>query len=606
VRVDGYLPIRDYAAIGDGRTVALVGRDGAIDWLCLPDLDSPSVFGSLLDAGDGGRFLLEPEEPYEATRRYLPGTNVLETTFASGGGTVRLTDALTLPGGGLTPYRELVRRVEGVAGSVPRVEGVAGSVPLRWGVEPRFGYGGDGTSIGRRAGVPVATAGRDAVAVVSWEAGEPEVADGGVSGRFTAQAGSRSTIVLAAAHEEPLVFPARDDVDARLEGTVVSWREWADRREYEGRWREAVLRSALALKLLVFAPSGAIAAAPTTSLPEEIGGERNWDYRFAWPRDASFALQALLALGCGRESHAFFSWLLHASQLTHPRIPVLCRLDGRSDTEERSLPLPGYRGSRPVRVGNGAAGQTQLDVYGELLEAAARFAGRAELDRDQGRRLAEVADFVCECWDQPDAGIWETRGEPAHYTQSKMLCAVGLDRALELAGKGLIPDRHAGDWRRERDRIGEFVETRCWSEERRTYTRAAGEEQVDASLLLAVLAGYGNPRSDRLRGTVDAVRAELGRGPLVHRYLAEDGLPGEEGAFVACSFWLAEALARQGRVDEAAELMDELVPLANDVGLYAEEIDPESGDFLGNFPQALSHLALVNAATTIVAAEDGR
>jgi GH15 family glucan-1,4-alpha-glucosidase len=596
VRVDGYLPIRDYAAIGDGRTVALVGRDGAIDWLCLPDLDSPSLFGSLLDAGDGGRFVLEPEEDYEATRRYLPGTNVLETVFATGSGTVRLTDALTLPGAGLTPYRELARRVEGVAGSVP----------MRWHVEPRFGYAGGRTRVDLRAGVPVAAAGRDAVAIVSWDAGEPELRDGTVSGRFTAREGSRSALVLAAAHEEPLVVPARDQVDARLEGTAAFWREWADGREYDGPWREAVLRSALALKLLVFAPSGAIAAAPTTSLPEEIGGERNWDYRFAWPRDASFALQALLALGCGGESHAFFSWLMHASQLTHPRIPVLCRLDGRSDTGEKSLPLAGYRGSRPVRIGNGAAAQTQLDVYGELLEAAARFAARAELDRDQGRRLAGVADFVCECWEQPDAGIWETRSEPAHYTQSKMLCAVGLDRALELAGKGLIPDRHVGDWRRERDRIREFVETRCWSDEQRTYTRSAGEEQVDASLLLAVLASYDDPGSDRLRGTVDAVRAKLGRGPLVHRYLADDGLPGEEGAFVACSFWLAEALARQGRLDEAGALMDELVPLANDVGLYAEEIDPESGDFLGNFPQALSHLALVNAATTIAEAEDGR
>jgi GH15 family glucan-1,4-alpha-glucosidase len=593
-RVQGYAPIRDYAAIGDGRTVALIARDGSIDWLCLPDLDSPSVLGALVDAERGGRFVVEPEIPFEVSRRYLPDTNVLETTFATSAGRVRLTDALTLPTVGLSPYRELVRRVEGLAGMVP----------LRWRVEPRFGYAAGKTRIERRAGVPVALSGRDALALCSWEAGEPEYGEQAIIGRFSVGEGGSSLLALSAAHQEPLVLPSRDDAELRLQATARWWHEWASAREYGGPWREAVIRSALALKLLIYAPSGAIAAAATTSLPEKIGGERNWDYRFSWPRDAAFTLQALLALGCAPEARAFFSWILHASQLTHPRLQVLYRLDGRAKAKEHLLPLAGYRGSRPVRVGNAIADQTQLDVYGELLEAASRFASATGgLDRDHGRRLAQIADFVCESWERPDAGIWETRGEPTHFVQSKMMCVVALMRACELAERGLLPAKHSERWRREQERIREFIETRGYSQSKRSYVRSVGEEEIDASLLLAVLAGYAPPRAPRMLETVDAVRRELGRGPLIHRYLGEDDLAGEDGAFLACSFWLLEAYARQGRLDEAATLMDELVPLANDVGLFAEEIDPTTGEFLGNFPQGLSHLALINAAVSIEEAQ---
>jgi GH15 family glucan-1,4-alpha-glucosidase len=593
-RIGGYAAIREYAAIGDGRTVALIARDGSTDWLCLPDLDSPSVLGALIDAGRGGRFVLEPEVPYEAMRRYLPETNVLETTFATSAGRVRLTDTMTLPVGGLSPYRELVRRVEGLAGVVP----------LRWRLEPRFGYGAGKTRIQQRAGIPVALSGRDALALCSWESGEPEYSEQAITGRFSVGDGGSSLLVLSAAHQEPLVLPTRDDAESRLQATVRSWREWASAREYVGPWREAVIRSALALKLLVYAPSGAIAAAATTSLPEEIGGERNWDYRFSWPRDAAFTLQALLALGCAPEARAFFSWILHASRLTHPRLQVLYRLDGRAEADEQSLPFAGYRGSQPVRVGNGAADQTQLDVYGELLEAASRFASSTGgLDRDHGRRLAEIADYVCQIWEEPDAGIWETRSEPAHFVQSKMMCAVALGRACELAERGLLPGKHSERWRREQERIREFVETRGYSESKRSYVRSIGEKEIDASLLLAVLAGYDEPRASRLLATVDVVRRELGHGPLIHRYLGKDGLAGEDGAFLACSYWLVEAYARQGRLDEAETLMDELVRLANDVGLFAEEIDPATGEFLGNFPQALSHLALINAAVAIAEAQ---
>jgi GH15 family glucan-1,4-alpha-glucosidase len=590
-RLDGYVPIRDYAAIGDGRTVALIARDGSIDWLCLPDLDSPSVFGAVLDTDAGGRFELQPDQAFDVGRRYLPGTNVLETTFTTADGVVRVTDAMTLPGAGLAPYRELVRRVENLAGRVP----------MRWRVEPRPAYG-ERARLELRAGVPVAARGRDALAVLAWNAGGSLIRDDAVEGRFLAADGGVSDIVLVAAHQEPLVLPPRAEVDARLAATEQAWRAWSDGRVYEGPWRDAVLRSGLALKLLVFAPSGAIAAAATTSLPETIGGERNWDYRFSWPRDSAFTLRALLALGCSPEADAFFSWLLHASQLTHPEVRVLYRLNGRPEADERSLPLTGYRGSSPVRVGNGAAGQTQLDVYGEVMEAAgelARFAGG--LDRDHARRLAEIADHVCAVWRDTDAGIWEVRSEAAHFTQSKMMCAVALDRACALAETGILRG-NVTRWRRERDEIRAFVESRCYAELKRSYTRSEDEDLLDASLLLGVIAGYDDPKSPRLVSTVDAIRRELANGPLVTRYVTEDGLAGEEGAFLACSFWLAEAYARQRRIEEATSLMDDLVGLANDVGLYAEEIDPATGDFLGNFPQGLSHLALINAAVAVAEA----
>jgi GH15 family glucan-1,4-alpha-glucosidase len=583
--------IGDYAAIGDGRTVALVARNGSIDWLCLPDLDSPSVFAAVLDSERGGRFALRPEGHADVQRRYLPDTNILETTFVTAGGTVRVTDAMTLPGaGGLGPARELVRRVESLAGRVP----------MRWSVTPAFDYGGLRPRFEWRGRIPVAVAGPDAVAVCSWDAGEPQIEGASVSGRFTAQENAPALIALCAAYQEPLVFPPRAAVEARLQDTAGYWRSWAAGRAYAGPWRDSVIRSALALKLLFHSPSGAIAAAATASLPEEIGGERNWDYRFCWVRDSAFTLEALLQLGCPREADAFFWWLLHASQLTHPQLQVLYRLDGAERAPERTLELDGYRGSRPVRVGNAAAGQTQLDIYGDVLQTALIYVqAGGTLDRETGRRLAGMADLVCRIWREPDSGIWEVRSEPRHFTHSKMMCWVALDRAIRLSDTGQLPARRAAQWRTEARAIRDFVETRCWSQRLGSYTRAAGSEELDASLLLGVLFGFGAPDDDRMRSTVRAVRRELGHGPLLHRYSGEDGLSGGEGAFLCCSFWLADALARTGDVEAATELMEQLIALASDVGLYAEEQDPTSSEMLGNTPQGLVHLALINAAVSI-------
>jgi len=389
-------------------------------------------------------------------------------------------------------------------------------------------------------------------------------------------------------------------VEARLEGTVASWRRWAAARAATGPWRDQILRSALTLKLLVQAKSGSVAAAPTTSLPEEIGGERNWDYRFAWLRDSAFVMGALLSLSCRDEAEAFFWWLMHASQITHPRMQVLYRMDGGADAPERTLPLDGYEESRPVRIGNGAAEQTQLDIYGDVMQMAWLYADAGHpIDREFGDRLAAVADLVCDIWSQPDSGIWEIRGPVRHYTQSKMMCWVALDRAVRLATSGQIPSGDVERWRAEADPIASFVESRCWSTSKQSYTQAADSEELDASVLLGAKFGYGDPAGTRFSRTIDAIRRELARGPFLYRYLSDDDLRGEEGTFLCCSFWLAEVLGLAGRREQAIELLDDLVGFENDVGLYAEEIDPSTSAFLGNFPQALTHLALISAATSL-------
>jgi GH15 family glucan-1,4-alpha-glucosidase len=590
IRVDGFAPLRSYAAIGDGRTVALIAEDGAMDWLALPNLDSASVFDALLDTERGGCFTLNPIEAFDVARRYLPRTNVLETTFTTASGVVRVLDAMSLNGVGLDPFREVQRRVEGVSGRVS----------MTWCVRPSFGYGRRRTRSGLRYGVPVLTAGADALTVSAFDAGAIEVGPDRVGGRFETCSGSAAVIALCAAHQEPLILPARGELDERYAATLDGWRLWAGARTYPDRWAGPVVRSALVLKLLVHAPSGALAAAATTSLPEEIGGVRNWDYRFCWVRDAAFTLDALLRLGCAPEAQAYFWWLMHASQLTHPRLRPLYRLDGGADARERVVPLRGYRGSRPVRVGNAAAAQLQLDTYGEVLQTAWHYARAGHrVDADIGRRLAQIADLVCRLWRRPDAGIWEVRSAPAHFTHSKMMCWVALDRAARLADRGLVPARHQARWEEQAAAVGDFIERECYSSRLKSYVRSSGGEDLDASVLLGLLSGYGDARSVRWVDTVAAVRRGLGHGCYVRRYSGVDGLSGGEGAFISCSFWLAEALARTGSVDDATALMDDLVALGNDVGLYAEEVDSTTGAFLGNLPQALSHLSLISAAMGI-------
>jgi GH15 family glucan-1,4-alpha-glucosidase len=588
---DGYAPIGDYAVVGDGRTAALIAGDGSIDWLCLPDVDSPSVFAAILDAERGGSFSLHPVDPFGSDRGYVPGTNVLQTTFRTGAGSVRVTDAMTLAEPGrLAPMREVVRKVECLHGDVD----------VEWAFEPRFDYARREGTVRVRDGRVVFTHGVHALTLSVWGA------EAVSAGRARLAAGEQILFSLSSAHHRPAVLPGRVDTERRLAHTLSFWQDWGKRAEYEGPWQEAVLRSALALRLLVFAPSGAVVAAPTTSLPEQIGAGRNWDYRYSWLRDASFALDALLALGYHDEAHAFFWWFMHASRLTQPRLGVLYRVSGSNRTPENELAhLAGYRGSTPVRVGNAAGRQVQLDVYGSVLASIWLHArSHGDLGAETGRGTAKIADYVSDAWPQPDSGIWEVRSEPVHYVQSKAMCWAALDRACRLAEAGFVPDRRPR-WRAAADATRAWIEHHGWDDELGAYIRAPELRELDASLLTLPLVEYAPDRS-RLSSTIDAVRERLGAGPLLYRYLGDDGLPRGEGAFTTCSFWLVDALARLGRVDEAAALMDELVPLANDLGLFAEEIDPSSGEQLGNFPQGLVHLALINAAVSIRDAEDGR
>jgi GH15 family glucan-1,4-alpha-glucosidase len=586
-RSDGYLPIGAYAAIGDQHSVALVGRDGSVDWLCLPRFDGPFVLGALVDADRGGRFSLAPVDPYDVSRRYLPGTNVLETTMRTAQGTVRVTDAMTIGPDGRRA-RELARRITGVSGHVT----------LAWQVQPRFGHTERPAIIEHTAAGTLARRDGEAVTIQAWDAGEPVIDDGAVGGRFTLEEGEQALLVLGARSiaDGPAPFAERDETEQRLDRTIDWWRNWSDTRSYDGPWREAVLRSGLVLKMLLDADTGAMVAAPTTGLPETVGGSRNWDYRFCWLRDSSFAVDALMRLGDDEAAQRYLQWVMNASRDHHPRLHPFYRLDGSSEIGQRSLEVSGYRGSQPVLQGNGAVDQRQLGNYGDLFQAATLYADRDySFDDEVADRFAGIADYVCQAWVHRDSGIWEL-GTHRHYTASKMQCWITLDRALKLAERGKIPAEHAALWRTTRDRIQQFIEQRCWSPKLNAYARSADvDDELDAGVLVGVFMDYEPSDPARLHATVDRLRERLGAGPLIYRYT---GMSDAEGTFLACAFWVVHALARLDRQDEARTLMDQLIGLSNDVGLYSEEMAPE-GEMLGNFPQALTHLALINAAAVL-------
>lgn len=592
-RREGCAPIEDYAALGDGRSVALVARDGQVDWWPIPTLDSPPVCAALLDPERGGHFTLAPAGAFDAERRYVEETNVLESVYRTGSGSVRVTESLNTGAAGRLPWSELARRVEGLTGEVD----------LTWELVPGNRFGQARAWVSSHDRLPIVRLGDQALAVVvHGEGADPiETARHRVSGWLHCVAGSRALVAAVATDNEPLFLPTPASIDDRLERTLEGWRRWSGLVTRQGAWVEPMLRSALALKTLIFEHEGAIAAAATTSLPERVGGQKNFDYRYAWVRDSSFALDALIELGLHEEVHRSVSWLLAALRRTAPDLHIFYRLDGTVADDLAVLDVPGYRGSRPVRTGNSAAGQRQLGVYGDLFDTVGRYVDEGHvLDPATGALLAGLADRTCDTWLRPDSSIWEL-DDLQHYTISKIGCWVALDRASRLAARGQLPDRNASRWRAEADDIRTFVAERCWSEAKRSYTFHAGTERLDAAVLLAGRTGFDS--GPRLASSVDAVVSELADGPCVHRYSGADE---EEGAFVACSFWVVDALCRTGRLEAAGELMEDALGLANDVGLLAEQIDPATGAFLGNFPQALSHLAVVNAARTLREAEGGR
>lgn len=594
-RTDGYAPLRQYAAIGDGRTVALIARDGRIDWFPLPSLDTPPMFAAIIDEHRGGRIELCPAAPFSSTRRYVAGTNVLVTRFTTGTGVVDVTDALVTGVAGRLPWTELARRIEGIAGTVA----------MRWSVRP--GNALDDETVQRfdTGHGPLIRSGSVNIVLVGFEHGRTDPVHPGngpadappeFRGEFTASAGSRHLICLCGTEDEPVRLPDPHVVDQGIDRTIAGWQRWSEEFSWDGPWPDAVARSALALKLLIHSPTGAIAAAATTSLPESLTGGKNYDYRFAWIRDAAYTVDALIRFGLREEPHGTVSWMVKALKAVDGDMAVFLTLHGERRDDLVRSGAPGWRGIGPVVVGNSASRQLQLGTYADLLAIVAGYAsGGNVVNGTTSDLLVRLANDTCVKWPKKDAGMWELPVK-RHYVSSKMGCWQALDAILRLHDMGLVLPK-PGDrrrWERNRELIRQWIDRHGWSERRGAYVMAKGGHDLDVSVLLHTVSGFD--RGERMSRTIDVLRRELGAGDLMYRY---SGMQREEGTFTACAFWTASALACVGRITEATELMDRLVEQVNDVGLLTEMIDADSGAFLGNMPQALSHLALVNAASVI-------
>ena len=588
-------PIAEYALIGDCHSAALVSRDGSIDWCCTPRLDSPSVFGRLLDHDRGG-FCSIGVDGAEVTRRYVPGTLVLETTFTCGGGEARLYDFFAMHRGGRDrPYRQLVRLVEGVRGRVD----------LDFRAQPRFDYG-EVRPWFRREGVQRFSAIGGAQGLLFASDFPMERVDRhDLEGTITVRAGGRARLSMRFVEpenldeEQPTVPPDPGELDKRLEETVKWWERWTRDARFEGPFMEGAIRSAIVLKALTFAPTGAIAAAPTTSLPEDIPGDANWDYRFSWVRDSTFTVRAMFELGYEKEPEGFRRFIERSAAGTGTDIQITYGLSGERRLTEIELPsLSGYRGCGPVRIGNDAWRQEQLDVYGEALDLAWRWFERGRSpDDDYWEFIVELVDTAAERWTDADRGIWEIRGEPKHFVHSKVMCWAAIDRGLKLAeaaGRRAPTDR----WERTRKEIREAIEHDGYDDKRGVFRRAFGTDALDASLLLIPMVDFCAFDDDRMMRTADAIADELGTGGLLRRYTEEDGVE-ERPAFLACSFWLAEVYARQDRKEAARAWFDNAVATANDLGLMSEQYDVDSGELRGNFPQGLTHLSHIAAAVAL-------
>jgi GH15 family glucan-1,4-alpha-glucosidase len=597
-------PIADYALLSDCHAAALVSREGSVDWLCMPWFDSPSLFGRLLGPS-AGHWSIRPRGRASVSRRYLDRTLVLETTVRTEGGVATVTEAMALG-----PDRAGHDLGAGAPGVLLRlVEGVEGSLEFEFEYAPRPEYG---LVVPTLIPIDGGVTGAEDALVLSTPIDVRIDRSSTVRQRFTVRPGARVAFALhhRASRERPRVWSEREIVD-RLGDTVEGWRAWSGAHQrYEGPWEDLVYHSGRVLQGLTYYPTGAIVAAPTTSLPEAVGGERNWDYRYAWIRDASFTLDALWVSACPDEAEKFFSWMARTASAklkAHADLQIMFGIRGEEDLSERTLGhLPGWRDSRPVRVGNGAWNQRQLDVYGELLAAAERLAEQlAGLDDETKGFLANVADIAARRWMEQDHGIWELRDEPRNFLYSKLMCWVALDRAIRIADRIGATDRVDG-WTRTREEIRQAILERGWSDRAGAFAQSFGSDQLDASNLMMAIVGFLPPDDPRMVATIEAIDRDLtdDRG-LVYRYRTDDGLPGEEGTFLLCTFWLAHALALAGEVDRARATFDRAVAYVNDVGLLSEEVDESTGELLGNFPQAFSHIGLINAAWAIAEAERG-
>ncbi len=595
------LPIADYGLIGDCHSAALISRAGSIDWCCLPRFDSDSCFGRLLDHGQGGYFEIAPEQPARVARRYLPGTMVLETTFESDDGAVQLTDFFAMRSGGRHhPRRELVRVVEGLRGTLP----------MRVRVVPRFDFGAvkpwmdpvnDGDFIAMGSDTGLLFSGDLSLALVDRHE---------LHGQLTLEVGevrycSMQYLAPEELHRASEKLTRHFELKQHLHETIQWWRDWGACFMQAERPGACSVRSAIVLKALTYAPTGAIVAAPTTSLPEQEGGERNWDYRFSWIRDSVFTARALSMLGMSNEADGFRRFIMRSAAGSAAQLQVLYGIDGKRRLTEIELThLSGWRDSRPVRIGNGAESQFQSDMYGLLLELAWRWALRGNrIDEAYWRFLVDLVETAIAKWQVPDRGIWEVRGDPKDFVHSKVMCWAAVNRGIGLAEAQQL-DAPLDHWKQVRDEIRHAVETRGMHPQGDHFVASFGGTQMDAALLLlpdVEFVAYDDPRMLR---TLDAVRAELDTdGGLVLRYRVEDGMAGSEGVFLACTFWLVECLARAGRTEEARAVFDRVATCANDLGLFSEESDPHTGQMLGNFPQGLSHLAHISASLALEAAE---
>jgi GH15 family glucan-1,4-alpha-glucosidase len=594
--------IGDYALLGDCHSAALVGRDGSVDWACFPRFDSPSVFARLLDDHRGGSLQTRPAGIRSTARAYVEDTNVLVTTFTCDTGVLELTDCM--PIGRLDP--DDITAVASREAILRRLRCIAGTVNVGVAIAPRFEYG-DLVPLFRLTSdqTGAIVGGANALWVTATE--RLDWQQEALSGDWHLEAGQEAWLEVkwTPSNMRPAInVPSPETFQRRLDDTIAYWKEWLSRCWYEGDYVAEVRRSALTLKALTYAPTGAVVAAPTTSLPEQIGGVRNWDYRFTWIRDATLTLTALFVLGFTDEADAFKLWMQRTSAGRGRDLQIMYGIAG-----ERLLPevvldhLEGHRGSTPVRIGNAAARQTQLDMYGQILQAAYLYAkAEGRLTPGDWLFLSELAHLVVERWDRRDRGIWEFRGTPRHFTHSKVNCWMALDRAVRLAERIGLP-APVPRWRTVRDRIRDWLLAEAapdgW------FRQAAEVDAPDAATLLIPAFGMLPTTHPVVRRTIDVVRNELAHDGLVHRYLVEDGLPGQEGAFLLCSFWLLDCLVHAGEIAEAEALLDKLLGLANDVGLFAEEADPSTGEALGNVPQAFTHMALVNSCAHLSAAKRG-
>jgi GH15 family glucan-1,4-alpha-glucosidase len=590
------LPIADYALIGDCHSAALVSRGGSVDWCCLPRFDSDSCFGRLLDRRRGGHFAIAPLDPFRSRREYLGDSLVLATTFESESGAVRLIDFFAMRRGGRKhPRREMVRIVEGLRGALR----------LRVEFAPRFDYGEVKPWIYRSAPTAHCAVGSNAGLLLFGDVALQPVGAHDLCAEIALREGERAHLAMQFVapeelHAAPVKAHAREELDNHLDETLAWWREWASKMVDAGRPGVCVVRSAITLKALTYAPTGAIIAAPTTSLPEHIGGERNWDYRYSWIRDSIFTTHALANLGCIAEADGFRRFIQRSAAGNGEQLQVLVGVDGKRRLTEITLDhLEGWRGSRPVRVGNAADKQYQADMFGLLLELAHRWSERGNRpDEDYWDFLVETVDCAIDNWQRPDRGIWEVRGEPRHFVHSKVMCWAAAHQGIELARKHGLP-APLERWRAARDAIRDAVEARGIDRERGNFVASFDAKDLDAALLLLPDVGFVAYDDERMLRTVEAIRTELDDSGLILRYRAADGMRGAEGAFLPCSFWLAECLARQGRVGEARELFGRVSGCANDLGLFSEEYASASGEMLGNFPQGLTHLAHISAALAL-------